>query len=126
MFPLKSCVVEKYFESQSNRENKLKTVQLINCSFSADDWSANVTNAVNQCYQQIFNSDFSEIYSCAEERGNDLLDRMGNETNKLDPHLTYVPWITFNNVRNEESEFKFSNSVCNITRKCKLKVGVYY
>jgi hypothetical protein len=129
LFPLKSCVVEKYFESpvESNRENKLKTVQLINCSFSADDWQTNVTNAVYKCYQQIFNSNFSEIYSCAEERGNDLLDRMGNETNKLDPKLTYVPWITFNNYRNKESEFNFFDAVdCYITRKCKLKVGVYY
>jgi hypothetical protein len=117
LFSLKSCVVEKYFESRvlSNRENKLKTVRLINCSFSADDWRTNVTNAVNKCYQQIFDSDFSEIYSCAKERGNDLLDRMGNETNKLDPNLNYVPWITFNNIRNEESETKFLKSVCNRT-----------
>jgi hypothetical protein len=113
LFSLKSCVVEKYFESQSNRGNKLKTVQLINCSFSADDWQTNVTNAVNKCYQQIFNNDFSEIYKCAEEHGNDLLDRMGNETNKLDPKLTYVPWITFNFIRNAESENNFLESVCN-------------
>jgi hypothetical protein len=51
---------------------------------------------------------------------------MGNETNELDPNLTYVPWITFNNVRNQVSEFYFFDSVCNITQNCKLKVGVYY
>jgi hypothetical protein len=96
-----------------SEENKLKTVQLFNASFSHEDWRNNISKAFDESYRQIFNSDPHEIYECAVERGNELLDRMRDETLKLNPKPNWVPWITFNFIRNAESEFNFLESVCN-------------
>jgi hypothetical protein len=96
-----------------SQENKLKTVQLFNASFSHEDWHNNISKAFDESYRRIFNSDPHEIYECAVKRGNQLLDRMMNETLKLDPKPDWVPWITFNFIRNVESEKNFLESVCN-------------
>ncbi len=85
---------------------------MLNAAFSHENWRSNISKAFNESYRQIFDSDPHEIYECAVERGNQLLDIMRNETLKLDPKPNWIPWITFNDTRNAESETNFLESVC--------------
>ena len=39
------------------------------------------------------------VSECANSyEGQELLKNLGDETNSLDPKLTFVPWVTFNGV----------------------------
>ena len=41
------------------------------------------------------------VSECANYyEGQELLKNLGDETNSLDPKLTFVPWVTFNGVSN--------------------------
>jgi len=80
------------------RDQQIDVVSCINGDGHAFDSGA-VNDATLRCMNEhgMDQASMKAVSECANSyEGQELLKNLGDETNSLDPKLTFVPWVTFN------------------------------
>jgi len=92
-----ACAIRKLMMSFST-DLLIDVVSCINGDGIAFD-SGRVNDATLRCMNEhgMAHDDIKHVNDCAtSNKGQDVLNDQGVQTNSLDPKLTWVPWITFN------------------------------
>lgn len=70
--------------------------------------------------------DFSKVEECIETEGDDILADLGDQTHSVEPTITFVPTVIYNDVYNQElqdlSLVDFKGVVCGLTADLDLDV----
>jgi len=90
----------------------LATIKILLCYFDEYPNPSNGSSVTEVCVKNDTYNEWEVILSCAQSKGEDLLNSYADRVSKLDPELSYVPWILVDGVHNEEAENNLLEAIC--------------
>ncbi|CAG2179271.1 unnamed protein product, partial [Oppiella nova] len=92
-------------------DGKLQTLLFINCYFSHESWPSDPIKAGEQCVNQVFVDEWTQINECVQ-LDDAYFAQQQEKVAALIPPLRYTPWIIIEGKHSQASEVHLSRAVC--------------